>query len=85
MLVGAAAIWGGSFVVLKGAVDVVPAPWLLGIRFWRIGAPVLVMFGLALPCYVALLLLNGVFDKLEGKDPSREDESDDTKSSEDEA
>ena len=33
MLVGAAAIWGGSFVVLKGALDVVPPSWLLGIRF----------------------------------------------------
>ncbi len=33
MLLGAAAIWGGSFVVLKGALDIVPAPWLLGIRF----------------------------------------------------
>ena len=40
---GAAAIWGGSFVVLKGALDAVPAPWLLGIRFVLAG---LVMAGL---------------------------------------
>lgn len=33
MLVCAAALWGGSFVVLKGALDVIPASWLMGIRF----------------------------------------------------
>ena len=32
-LAGAAAIWGGSFVVIKGALDVVPACWLMCVRF----------------------------------------------------
>lgn len=39
-LAGAAAIWGGSFVVIKGALDVVPACWLMTIRF--LGAFVIV-------------------------------------------
>ena len=29
----AAALWGGSFVILKDALDVLPPSWLLGIRF----------------------------------------------------
>ncbi len=33
MLIVAAALWGGSFVILKGALDVLPPSWLLGIRF----------------------------------------------------
>ena len=33
MLVMAAALWGGSFVILKDALDVLPPSWLLGIRF----------------------------------------------------
>ncbi len=32
-LAGAAAIWGGSFVVIKGALDVVPPCWLMFVRF----------------------------------------------------
>ena len=39
-LAGSAAIWGGSFVVIKGALDVVPACWLMFIRF--LGASVIV-------------------------------------------
>ena len=39
-LAGAAAIWGGSFVVIKGALDVVPACWLMFVRF--LGASVIV-------------------------------------------
>lgn len=33
-LAGAAAIWGGSFVVIKGALDVVPPCWLMFLRFF---------------------------------------------------
>ncbi|PWM31192.1 MAG: EamA/RhaT family transporter [Coriobacteriia bacterium] len=33
-LAGAAAIWGGSFVVIKGALDVVPPCWLMLVRFF---------------------------------------------------
>lgn len=33
VMLGCAAIWGGSFVVIKGALDAVPAAWLMCIRF----------------------------------------------------
>lgn len=33
VMLGCAAIWGGSFVVIKGALDAVPAAWLMSIRF----------------------------------------------------
>ena len=32
-LAGAAAIWGGSFVVMKDTLDAIPPAWLMGIRF----------------------------------------------------
>ena len=32
-LAACAAIWGGSFVVLKGAIELVPPTWLVAIRF----------------------------------------------------
>lgn len=44
MLVFAAAIWGGSFVVLKGALDVLSPAWLLGVRFVLAGLVMLVPF-----------------------------------------
>ena len=44
MLVAAAAIWGGSFVVLKGAIEIVPPSWLLGIRFVLAGVIMLAVF-----------------------------------------
>ena len=44
MLVAAAAIWGGSFVVLKGAIEIVPPSWLLGFRFLLAGAIMAVVF-----------------------------------------
>lgn len=39
--------------------------WLLAIQFLRYGAPILVLFGLSLPCYVTILLLQSVFANLE--------------------
>lgn len=41
------------------------ALWLLSIRFLRYGAPILFLFGLSLPCYVIILLMQGVFANLE--------------------
>ena len=32
-LAACAAIWGGSFVVMKDTLDVIPPAWLMGIRF----------------------------------------------------
>jgi len=39
--------------------------WLLALRFYQFGAPVLLLFGVSLPCYVCALLLKGVFEKIE--------------------
>lgn len=39
--------------------------WLACIHFFQIGIPVLILFGLSLPCFVNILLLNGIFLKLE--------------------
>ncbi|MGN0977469.1 MAG: YesL family protein [Faecousia sp.] len=41
--------------------------WLLTIQYLRFGAPVLLMFGLSLPCYVCVLLMNPIFIKIENK------------------
>lgn len=37
MLLGASLIWGGSYIALKGALDVLPAAWLIAIRFLAAG------------------------------------------------
>lgn len=37
MLLGASLIWGGSYLALKGALDVIPATWLIAIRFLASG------------------------------------------------
>lgn len=39
--------------------------WLLAVQFLRYGAPILFLFGLSLPCYVTILLMQKVFDNLE--------------------
>lgn len=44
MLLGAALLWGGSFVVIKGALDAVPPAWLMGIRFTMAGVVMAVVF-----------------------------------------
>ncbi|MBR6209280.1 MAG: YesL family protein [Oscillospiraceae bacterium] len=69
----AAALMVAYFPRTLGIVAFTGGFWLLAVKFWRIGAPLLLLFGLSLPCYVALLLLSGVFDKMEEK-PSRADE-----------
>ena len=48
--------------------------WIVCIQFYQFGIPVLLMFGLSLPAYVNILLLNGVFHKLEGDEPEDEEE-----------
>lgn len=40
--------------------------WFVCIHVYRIGVPILVMFGVSIPCYVNVLLMNKVFHKLEG-------------------
>ena len=48
-----------------GMVAFALAFWVLCIRFFKIGTPVLLLFGLSLPCFVCALLLKGIFQKLE--------------------
>ena len=55
--------------------------WGVCINFYKIGAPVLLLFGLSLPCYVNILLLNGVFRKLDGDEEEEDEEEGDEKSS----
>lgn len=44
------------------------ALWLLAIQFLRYGAPILFLFGFSLPCYVTILLMQGIFVKLENSE-----------------
>ena len=48
--------------------------WVLSVWFYRIGAPLLLMFGFSLPCYICVLLMNDVFNTLEGSSPLPEDD-----------
>ena len=57
----------GYFPRTLGMLCFCVAFWLIGIRYYRIGAPVLFLFGFSLPCYVCVLLLNPVFEALESK------------------
>lgn len=41
--------------------------WFVCIYVYRIGVPVLAMFGISLPCYINLLFMDKVFHKLEGE------------------
>ena len=50
-----------------GMVVFTAAFWLLCVKFLQIGIPLLLLFGLSLPCYINALLLNGVFEKLDHK------------------
>ena len=44
MLVAAALLWGGSFVVLKDTLNVIAPSWLMGIRFVLAGLIMCVVF-----------------------------------------
>lgn len=48
--------------------------WLICIHFYQFGIPILLLFGLSLPCYVNILLLNGVFRKLDGEEDQEDEE-----------
>jgi uncharacterized membrane protein YesL len=47
--------------------------WVICLNFTNLGIPVLLLFGLSLPCYVNCLLLNGIFKKLDGDDKKEQD------------
>lgn len=51
--------------------------WVVCIHFYKIGTPILLLLGISLPCYVNILLLNGVFRKLEGDEDDGKDKDDD--------
>lgn len=55
----------GYFPKTLGMAVFTVALWLLAIQFLRYGAPILFLFGLSLPCYVTILLLQSVFTNLE--------------------
>ena len=40
--------------------------WFVCVHVYRIGIPILAMFGISIPCYVNILLMNKMFHKLEG-------------------
>lgn len=46
--------------------------WVLGIAAWRVVAPLLVLFGLSLPCYVGMQIINPIFSELEKNAPSED-------------
>ena len=50
--------------------------WVACIQFYKIGAPILLLFGLSLPCYVNILFINGVFRKLDGDEDDENEEGD---------
>lgn len=55
----------GFFPRTLGMVAFAAAFWVLAIHFYRIGAPLLLLFGLTLPGYVSVLLMNGIFPQIE--------------------
>lgn len=55
----------GYFPKTLGMAVFAVALWLLAIQFLRYGGPILFLFGLSLPCYVTMLLLQSVFASLE--------------------
>lgn len=48
------------------------ALWLACLTFFQIALPVLMMFGLSLPAYIAALLFDGIFQKLENETKEEE-------------
>ncbi len=63
----AAALSAGYFPRTLGMLCFCLAFWLLCIRFFRYGAPILLMFGLSLPCYMCIMILRPVFERLENE------------------
>ena len=66
----------GYFPQTLGMVCFFVAFWLLGIRYYRIGAPILFLFGFSLPCYVCALLLRKAFDRMEEEQKQHDQEGD---------
>ena len=73
-LKNAAVLAVGYFPQTLGMICFTTAFWLLCIRFWRYGTPVLFLFGFSLPCYVCILLMRKMFTQLEEKDDGGKNE-----------
>ena len=56
----------GYFPRTLGMVLFTLALWVLCIRYWRFGVPILLMFGFSMPCYVCSVLMRPIFDRLDG-------------------
>ncbi len=65
MLKNAATLSVARFPRTLGMVAFTAVFWLLCLRFLNVGAPLLFLFGLSLPCFVNGLLMKSVFDSLE--------------------
>lgn len=74
-LKNAAALSVAFFPRTLGMVLISLGLWVLCIHFYQFGAPILLLFGFSLPCYVSVLLLNGVFRKLDGEQARKDDTS----------
>ena len=70
----AALLTVGNFPLTLFMVVCAVGLWLVCIHFYQFGIPILLLFGLSLPCYVNILLLNGVFRKLDGEEEPEDEE-----------
>ena len=66
----------GYFPRTLGMVCFCMAFWALCIRFFRYGAPILLMFGFSLPCYICVILMRGIFEQLEKGQTEKEENPD---------
>ena len=64
-LKNAATLAVAYFPRTAGMVVCTLALWLIALRFFNYALPVLLMFGVSLPCYVCALLYRDIFEKLE--------------------
>lgn len=71
-LKNAALLAVGYFPRTLGILLFVAVFWVLGIAAWRVVAPLLVLFGLSLPCYVGMQIINPIFSELEKNAPSED-------------
>ena len=62
----------GFFPRTLGMILYTAVLWLLCIRYYRVGAPVLFLFGFSLPCYVSVTLMRPIFDRLDEKSDGEE-------------
>ncbi len=63
-LKNAALLMIGYFPRTLAMVVVMVGIWMAALQYVRIFAPMMLLLGLSLPCYVCVLLINGVFEKI---------------------